>query len=191
MRKRLFVVVTVLILLVAVSGVISAYSLDRVFSQMLGAKSLIYADWQMDYLVPLDPGELNRGDYRFTANVGRFEPKTRQDGIYGLGIEEENINNFYFALDTGIRDNLYMRLSMDYVPNWDSSDEWDVDHKVYNIYFDYKTENDNSLYFGYNRFNMNIDEFDDGVLVSEDQLRVNYYFVGYEMRGSFSGGNEE
>ncbi|MCC3143736.1 hypothetical protein LJ207_00150 [Halanaerobium sp. Z-7514] len=187
MRKKFIVVGMVFILLIVLSGVTAAYSLDRVFSQMLGAKSLVYADWQMDYLVPLDPGELNKGDYRFTANVGRLEPKLAADGFLSA---DNNVNNFYLALDTGIRDNLYMRLSLDYVPDWKVED-YDSDHKIYNVFFDYKTESDNSLYFGYNRFKLNSEYTGDIEGVTGEDSRVNYYFVGYEMRGSFLSNNGE
>ncbi len=191
MKKLILLTTAILIFLTVFPGITSAYGIDRVFTQMLGTKSILYADWQMDYLLPLNPDELNKGDYRFTANIGRFEPNLGDDlGLLNLFGEDSGVNNFYLALDTGISDNLYMRLSMDYVPDWDVGNDYDVSHNVYNIYFDYKTENDNSLYFGYNRFKVNGEYTGESTSYEDEDVKVNYYFVGYEMRGSFLGDND-
>ena len=185
MHKKLLVVTLVLLFLVMVSSMVSAYTVDRVLTQGIGLKSLLYADWQMDYFLPLNPEELDRGDYRFTANMGRIGIDS--DDIPLLGGFNENFNNYFLALDTGISDNLSMRLSYDYAPIVDNND-FEATNKVYSAYFNYTMKNDKSLFFGYNRLDFGVDNKND--VSNKNDLEVDYYFIGFEKRGSFLSNNK-
>lgn len=182
MKKKLFVVAAILAILIFISTGAAAYTIDRVLTQGIGVKGLLYADWQMDYYLPLNPEELNRGDYRFSANMGRVG--IDDDMILGF---DEQFNNYFIALDTGITDNLSMRLSYDYTPMIDD-DEDELDNKVYAAYFNYSMKKDKSLYFGYNKLRSDYnDKIDPSYNEDSD---IDYYFIGFEKRGSFLSKNK-
>lgn len=182
--RKIFVVVLVLFILTLVSLSVSAYSIDRVLSQGIGLKGLLYADWQMDYYLPLNPDDLGRGDYRLSANMGRVAIDAQNALI--INDYNEHFNNYFLALDTGITDNLSMRLSYDYAPFRDDSD-YEMDNQVYSAYFNYSMKNDKSLYFGYNRLKYDFEDKKDPL--DDQNMAVDYYFIGFEKRGSFFSKN--
>jgi hypothetical protein len=183
MQKK-FIVVGITLFFIFISFSVSAYTIDRVLTQGLGVKGLLYADWQMDYYLPLNPEELNRGDYRFSANMGRIGIDSIDAPF--IGDYNDYFNNYFLALDTGITDNLSMRLSYDYAPIRDDSD-YELDNQVYTAYFNYSMKNDKSLYFGYNK--LKSDGNDKQYPLGNEDLDIDYYFIGFEKRGSFLGKN--
>ncbi|MGM0500150.1 MAG: hypothetical protein ACQERL_08100, partial [Bacillota bacterium] len=94
---------------------------------------------------------------------------------------------YFLALDTGISDNLSMRLSYDYSPFVDNND-FEATNKVYSAYFNFTMENDKSLFFGYNRLDFGVDNKND--FSNNNDLEVDYYFVGFEKKGSFLTNNK-
>lgn len=188
MRKKLLVVGSVILILFFLTSITSAYSIDRVLTQALGVKGLLYADWQMDYYLPMNPEDLDRGDYRVSANIGRVDLNGEQTGTFGFFEgREEAFNNYFLALDTGITDNVSMRLSYDYAPFVDDNEE-ESKNKIYSAYFNYSMKNDKNLYVGYNRLNY---DSKDKIDLDESNLTAEYYFIGFEMKGSFLGKNDK
>lgn len=187
MRKKYLVVGSVILILFFLTSITSAYSIDRVLTQALGVKGLLYADWQMDYYLPMNPEDLDRGDYRISANMGRVDLNSEPTDLFRFSEGGEAFNNYFLALDTGITDNVSMRLSYDYAPFVDDNED-ESTNKIYSAYFNYSMENDKNLYFGYNRLNY---DYKDKTELYESNLTAEYYFIGFEMKGSFLGKNDK
>jgi len=54
----------------------------------------------------------------------------------------------------------------------------------------YKIDDDKKLYFGYNRILSEDKDYNDDTLNYEDEDITNFYYLGFEMRGQFTGGND-
>jgi hypothetical protein len=126
----------------------------------------------------------NYQDYEIAKNIGRIGIDSIDAPF--IGDYNDYFNNYFLALDTGITDNLSMRLSYDYAPIRDDSD-YELDNQVYTAYFNYSMKNDKSLYFGYNK--LKSDGNDKQYPLGNEDLDIDYYFIGFEKRGSFLGKN--
>lgn len=161
----------------------------QIYSQsLLLGSDLLMSDWQLDYIQPLEPGELEKGEYRFSPLIARVnildERKLFPSG--DISDDSENSTNVYAVVfDTAFSDDLTVHGKYLYQP-WTEYDNDDESRfSLLDLFINYKVKEDNTLYFGYNRSLNKEKNYNEEVLNSEDEAITNFYYLGYEMRGSF------
>lgn len=181
------------------NGYGSVYGYSTLLSETLGQ-----ADWQLDYIQLLDPAELEKGEYRFSPIVARVNYSDEVLSYPGgdLSAKDDQSTMIYGAVfDTAISDNLTIHGKYIYQPWEDYYDyEFDPSDKILDsesrmslldLFINYEVKEDNTLYFGYNRMlskNKNYDNNEE--LEDEDEDIINLYYIGYQMRGKFTGSSD-
>ncbi len=154
---------------------------------------LMLSDWQSEYLMPVEPAELQKGDYRVYGNAANFSINNSYTDIFNGGSSEESnasVMNYFVGFDTAFRDNLYFHIKYDIVP-WQSpaSDSKDqMNYRLLNTFIDYEFQPDKKFYFGYNHNSMGDKDYDSEIGEFQDETTntINIYYVGFEIKGSFS-----
>jgi len=161
---------------------------NSVQAQPYGSEYLSYlmlSDWQIDYFTPIEPDELETGEFRFYGNAANVSYLNQ----YFMGNSKGSVMNYLMGFDTAVRDDLYLHLNYSISP-WQAESDNDLDEDQYqllNMFLDYELNNSTKVYFGYNyneraskNYNESAEEFED---VQLDYERI--IFVGVEYRGSF------
>jgi len=195
MRRKIFVVVGLVIFLI--------FSLSSgVFAQVggfYGLDSMLMSDWQLDYLRPIEPGELEKGEYRISPIIGRINLGEERDNFFSTSSEYDYDNSttaYILVFDTALSDNLTLHSKLSYQP-WEtytydgnSSDD-ESRSTLFDLFINYELKDDRQMFFGYNRIlskEKNYDNLDN--LTYEEESTNNVYYLGFEIRGSFLGKNE-
>lgn len=195
MSKKFIVVGIALFFIFSLSsGVFAEMGIE---SMILGA-DIMMSDWQLDYIRPLEPGELEKGDYRLTPIIGRINTNGERNVFSGSYSEFDNSNSttaYILVFDTGLSDNLTLHSKFAYQPwekyTYDNSNQEESRSTLFDLFINYELKEDKKMFFGYNRILSKEKEYD-----SLDELRYvdedtnNIYYLGFEIRGSFTGGNE-
>jgi len=150
--------------------------------QSLLSDYLAPADWQLEYLKPLDPGELKKGDYRFSPIVARLSLTSEN-----IISDNDNSTMVYGAVfDTALSDDLTIHGKYFYQP-WTEDNYNNEDRSnLLDLFVNYQVKEDNTLYFGYNRTLGKTKSYDSNNLLDrESETITNFFYLGYEMRGSF------
>lgn len=189
MRKKLFVVAAALFFIFILSSGVAAQL------EMLSGADLLMSDWQLDYIRPLEPGELKKGEYRFTPIIGRFDIQSKEKDFFN---SRNNYNDDYdsmlylMAFDTAVTDNLLFHGKYLYKP-WGEYDDGE-ENKInfVDLFVDYEFKNDKKMFFGFNRSDTKSKDYNNNnnILDEESEDTINFYYLGFEIRGSFTGKNK-
>ncbi len=155
--------------------------------------SLMLTDWQSDYLMPIEPAELKKGDYRIYGNAANFSTLWKERRFLEDTLSESDVSimNYFVGFDTALRDDIYFHINYDISP-WQ---EYDNDYnrgktkfQLLNMFLDYEIDKDKRLYFGYTKNKFSEKEYDSETeeFYLDDEQDINIIYVGFEMRGSFS-----
>jgi hypothetical protein len=207
MKKVFVLTAAVLIFLFIFTASSSAQYLYNGYSSLLSG-ALGQADWQLEYLQPLDPGELEKGEYRFSPIIARVSTSgERINYPEGDSTDESDESTMVYGavFDTALTDKLTIHGKYIYQP-WEdyydsyygpmsisaSSSELDYESRMslLDLFINYEIKEDNTLYFGYNRMNNKEKDYQNGELDDEEEDTINFYFIGYEMRGKFTGSSD-
>ena len=172
-----------------------------VFAQIggfYGLDSMLMSDWQLDYLKPLEPGELDKGAYRLTPVIGRININEERNVFSGSNSEFDDSNSttaYILVFDTGLSDNLTLHSKFAYQPwekyTYDNSNQEENRTSLFDLFINYEFKEDKKMFLGYNRILSKQKEYDSlDELRYEDEDINNVYYLGFEIRGSFSGGKE-
>ena len=194
MHKKLLVCGIALFFIFTLSSGVFAETETGFGSMILGA-DMMMSDWQLDYIRPIKPGELEKGEYRLTPIIGRFDSSGETNVFSGRGTDDSSDfdSMFYLmALDTAVSENLILHGKYLYKPYSEYNDNGDENRmSLLDLFLDYEFENENKMFFGFNRsYNKNKEYNSSGVFESEEEDKTNFYYLGFEIRGSFTGGNE-
>lgn len=191
MSKKLFIVVTTLFLIFALSSGVSAQ-----ISGFYGLDSMLMSDWQLDYIRPLEPGDLKKGDYRLSpiiVNIASDRERNAFDNRYNnYDYDYGNTTTAYILVfDTALSDNLTLHSKFAYQP-WEKysyDDYHNIDESrtsLFDLFINYEFKEDKQMFFGYNRILEKDKEYDNiGNLEYEGEDTNNIYYLGFELRGSF------
>ncbi len=205
MKKVFLLTAAALIFLFLFTASSSAQFLNEGYSSLLSG-ALGQADWQLEYLQPLDPDELEKGEYRFSPIITRINYSDEYTDYYNESsnvYESDNSTMVYAVVfDTALSDNLTIHGKYIYQP-WEdyeredmlirATDTLDYESRtsLIDLFINYEVKEDNTLYFGYNRMlNEYKDYYSDGDLDEEGEDVSNFYYIGYEMRGKFTGSSD-
>ncbi|MGM0446259.1 MAG: hypothetical protein ACQEQH_07600 [Bacillota bacterium] len=187
MKKTLLITIMFLFIFTAFGGsttyaqfgMVSEYSLSNYTS------ILMLNDWQMDYLMPIDPAELSKGEYRIYGNAARLNASSND--FFASKIS----GTIYMGgLDTALRDDLYFHINYDMVP-WQSTVEDEKDELRFGMlkmFLDYEFNEDKKVYFGYNHNNYDYKNYDELNEEFEpvENMNFNVMYVGFEIKSSFN-----
>lgn len=191
MKKYLLVIFMVLFIFIALGGTsIYAQSINDFYMLTMFDTSnyfsiLMQSEWQMDYIMPTDPLELSKGEYRVYGNAA----KLNVNNIYGENIKASG-TNYLVGFDTALRDDLYLSISYDFVPLQsvfeEAKDEIKIDFA--NLFLDYNFNKDKKIYFGYNTNNIDFKEYNENLNEFEDvsNTNINVFYLGFEIKSSFN-----
>jgi len=194
MKKHMIVLFSVLIFILLFTASSSA--------QFLGYESLLStylapADWQLEYFQPLEPGELEKGGYRISPLIVGVNYSNKRDytSEESTSYDYDNTTTAYgVVFDTAFSDSFTLHGKYIYQP-WEEyegfglgTDESRV--SLLDLFMNYKIDDDKKLYFGYNRILSEDKDYNDDTLNYEDEDITNFYYLGFEMRGQFTGGND-
>ncbi|CCU79373.1 hypothetical protein HSACCH_01281 [Halanaerobium saccharolyticum subsp. saccharolyticum DSM 6643] len=192
MHKKLLVCgIALFFIFTLSSGVFAQMGLE---SMILGS-DIMMSDWQLDYIRPIEPGELEKGEYRLTPIIGRFDSSGETNYFSGsiLDNSSDYDSMFYLmALDTAVSENLILHGKYLYKPYSEYNDDGDENRmSLLDLFLDYEFENENKMFFGFNRsYNKDKEYNSSGILNNEEEDKTNFYYLGFEIRGSFAGDNE-
>jgi len=195
MKKSLVVILVISFIFIGFTN--SQLKAQGIFGNSIiseGASSylsmLMLADWQVDYLMPIEPDELKKGDYRIYGNAANFSMSNLNNSLI-LSTDKTNVSvmNYLFGFDTALRDDLYFHINYNISP-WQAASDASKDKTKYqllNMFLDYEIDNDKKIYFGYNKNNYSMKQYDETAqeynLTADND--VNIIYVGFEMKGSF------
>ncbi|MEC9489781.1 MAG: hypothetical protein UMU04_02450 [Halanaerobiales bacterium] len=189
MSRKSFVVGLVLILVIIFSSGVSAQLLN-----FYGLDNMLMSDWQLDYIRPLDPGELKKGEFRLSPLIGRINSGREREIFDSTSDEydyENGINAYFLVFDTALSDNLTFHSKYVYQP-WekytynDYMDSEESRSSLIDLFINYEFKEDKTMFFGYNRTLNKDKEYDDlDNLEYETETTNNIYYLGFEIRGSF------
>jgi hypothetical protein len=196
MKNSIILFVTILIFLTVFSGISLAQT--YLYNSLLGT-GMTMADWQLEYIQPLEPGELEKGEYRFSPIIARVNFAAERNVFESTldPYDYDNSSMVYAAVfDTALSDNLTLHGKYIYQP-WEKSDydsymnPQESRMNLLDLFVNYNISEDKKLYFGYNRMlDKEKDYNSDGELDYEDEDVSNFYYIGYEMRGKFTGSSD-
>ncbi len=192
MHKKLLVCGMALFFIFTLSG--GVFAQMGLESMILGS-DIMMSDWQLDYIRPIEPGELEKGEYRLTPIIGRFDSSGETNYFSGLNSDESSDYDSMFylmALDTAVSENLILHGKYLYKPYSEYNDNGDENRmSLLDFFLDYEFENENKMFFGFNRsYNKNKNYDASGVFENEEEDKTNFYYLGFEIRGSFAGDNK-
>ena len=171
-----------------------------VFAQVrgfYGIDSMLMSDWQFDYLRPIDPDDLEKGEFRLTPTVSRLNNDYEQN--YYNDTEDTSYDNstmaYILVFDSKFTEKLSVHSKFMYNP-WDERDNYSSTNKyesrstLTDIFLNYEFKEDKTIFFGYNRILGKNKEYNNDILNYEKEDVVNTYYLGFEIRGSFAGENK-
>jgi hypothetical protein len=192
MRKKLLVCGIALFFIFTLSS--------GVFAQLgglYGLDSMMMSDWQLDYLKPIDPDDLEKGEFRLTPIISRLNNNYERN--YYNDTEDNSYDNstmaYILVFDTKFTEKLSLHSKLMYNP-WDERDNYLSDNKyesrstLTDIFLNYEFKEDKTIFFGYNRILEKDKRYNNDILNYEDEDAVNTYYLGFEIRGSFAGDNK-
>ncbi|MFP4021222.1 MAG: hypothetical protein ACLFUK_06405 [Halanaerobium sp.] len=193
MRRKFIVVGVVSVFIFLLSSGVSAQILNY-----YGLDSMLMSDWQLDYIRPLNPGELEKGEFRLSPVIGRISNNEERD-IFNSSLNEYDNGNsttaYFLVFDTALSDNLTFHSKYAYQPwekyTYDNSDTEESRNSLIDLFLNYEFKEDKTMFFGYNRSlnkNKEYDNLDN--LEYETEETNNVYYLGIQIRGSFLGKNE-
>jgi hypothetical protein len=196
MRKSIFVVGIIFLTIFLVSGGVSAQSyLNSMLGNVILGDTLM-SDWQLDYLRPLKPGDLQPGEFRISPLVGRVNYGRERDLIDSTTNDYDYDNStmiYMLVMDTAVSQKLTLHGKYLYQP-WEkyTYDDYDPDDEnrssLVNLFANYNFTPDRKMYFGYNRVIEKEKNYDSsGDLDREYEYANDIYYLGFEIRGSFFG----
>lgn len=203
MKKVIVLITAVFIFLFLFTASSSAQFFYEGYNSLLSG-ALSQSDWQLDYLQPLDPAELEKGEYRFSPIIARVSTSgERTNYPDGDLIDEYDESTMIYGavFDTAISDRLTIHGKYIYQP-WEdyydsyyvsaSATELDYESRMslLDLFINYEIKEDNTLYFGYNRMLNKEKDYWNGELEDEEEDTINFYYIGYEMRGKFTGSSD-
>jgi len=198
MKKKIIMILISLTFIIIFTTSISAQFVDLGFGySALLSSYLGPADWQLEYIQPLEPGELEKGEYRISPIIAGANFSNQREVLSGTNDPydyENTITSYGVVFDTAFSDSFTLHGKYIYQP-WTEieSENGEIDEDRVNLldlFMNYKIDDDKKLYFGYNRILDKEKEFDSAVLEFEDEDITNIYFIGFELRGKFTGNNE-
>lgn len=194
MSKKLFAVGITLFFLFSLSSGVFAQIGDY-----YGLESMLISDWQLDYIRPIDPDELEKGEFRFAPIIGRVNNDYERNDLNGDYSYDYDNNTMAYMLvfDSKFTEKLSLHSKFIYQP-WEdysytnfSNDSFESRSTLTDLFLNYEMKEDKILFFGYNRALSKRKEYDsDNILEDEEEDTNNIYYLGLEIRGSFSGGKE-
>ena len=192
MKKSLLVIFMVLFIFIVLGGSSTYAQFGEIseYSPTSYLSMLMLNDWQMDYLMPVDPAELNQGEYRVYGNAASLNFSNYQnDGING-DLSKASGTNYIVGFDTALRDDLYFHISYDMVP-WQSPSDDEKDEirfGMVKMFLDYEFQEDKKVYFGYNNNSYGYKEFNEesDAFLEEETMDLNVFYVGFEIKSSFN-----
>jgi len=193
MKKSLLVIFMVLFLFIVFSGGSTYAQFGEIseYSPTSYLSMLMLNDWQMDYLMPVDPAELNQGEYRVYGNAASLNVSSyNNDDRFNGGLTKSSGTNYIVGFDTALRDDLYFHISYDMVP-WQAPQEDEKDEirfGMVKMFLDYEFDQDKKVYFGYNNNSYGYKEFDEdaNTFLEEETTDLNVFYVGFEIKSSFN-----
>ncbi|MGP3777648.1 MULTISPECIES: hypothetical protein [Halanaerobium] len=194
MRKKLLVVGLVLLFSILLNSAVYAQ-----IGGFYGLDSILMSDWQLDYIKPLDPGDLKKGEYRFSPIIGRIKTG-RNEYDFTTSTEDYNYDNtttaYILVFDTALSDNLSLHSKYAYQP-WETytyDDYRNIDESrgsLLDLFINYEFKEDKTMFFGYNRSLSNDRDYNNSdELIDETESLNNIYYLGFEIRGSFANEKE-
>lgn len=195
MYKKLLVCgITLLFVFTLSSGVFAQ------MSSLYGLDSMMMSDWQLDYIRPIDPDELEKGEFRLSPIISRVNNAyERNDLDDDYSYDADNSSMAYMLIfDSKFTEKLSLHSKFIYQP-WEdysynnpfSSYSYERRSTLTDLFLNYEMKEDRILFFGYNRTLNKEKEYDnDNILEDEDEDTTNIYYLGFEIRGSFAGNNE-
>lgn len=178
------IVVSMLVIAAAVmmGGNILALSFDYTG---IGTVPSFYldSDWLFDYVKPIEPGELEKGEYRYTFGLARNITRESYDVYSDTG---SHSNTFYSVFDTALTDKLYLNLSFDYTPEYKDGDDDKIKGNDLGLSLNYSIDDDKTLFFGCLNTNSTEKDYDfSGDLNYKRKDKTTMFYLGTEIRGSF------
>ena len=191
MCKKLFVCGITLFLVFALSsGVFAQIGLE---SMILGS-DIMMSDWQLDYIRPIEPGKLEKGEYRVTPIIGRFDSSEETNYFSDSIFDDSNDYDSMFyllALDTAVSEKMILHGKYLYKPYSEYNDDGDENRmSLLDLFVDYEFENENKMFFGFNRSYNKDKEYNSSGVFNNEEDKTNFYYLGFEIRGSFAGDNK-
>ena len=114
MSKKLFAVGITLFFIFSLSSGVFAQIGD-----FYGLESMLISDWQLDYIRPIEPGKLEKGEYRLSSLVGGMNYGRERD-IFNSFYDEYDYDNgttaYFIVFDTALSDNLTLHSKYAYKP---------------------------------------------------------------------------
>ncbi|ADL12719.1 hypothetical protein [Acetohalobium arabaticum] len=153
-------------------------------SAFIGIENLnmlsIYEDsWVLDRFKPLEPGELDVGEYRISTNFGRIINDDYND-------YNSNLNNYYIGFDTAFENDWYLNSSYNFTPYYQHSSQGDRSrYDNINLMLTRSFNDDNQFYCGYSRIKNKEKEYDSGEFSHIKKDTNDLFFIGAEFYGSF------
>jgi hypothetical protein len=198
MQKKFLVVgITLFFIFILSSGVLAESGGFDGMGSFFGIGSMLMSDWQLDYIRPIEPGELKKGDYRLSPIIGRINTDEKRDVFSGTTNEKNNDNStmaYILVFDTGLSDNLTLHSKFAYQPwekyTYSNNNSDESRSSLFDLFLNYELKEDKQMFFGYNRISSkekNYDNLDN--LRYEEEDTNNIYYLGFEIRGSFLGKN--
>lgn len=154
--------------------------------------SLMLTDWQIDYMMPIEPAELKKGEYRIYGNTANFSSVFKDSNSFTDTIDEYDVSvmNYFVGFDTALRDDLYFHINYDISPwqEYNTNSRGMNKFQLLNMFVDYEIDKDKKLYFGFNNNKYSEKEYDSDSekFYLENEQNINIIYIGFEMRGSFS-----
>ncbi len=197
MKKSLIIVLVLLFLFIGVgNNQLKAQTFFNGSELPYGASSyissLMLTDWQTDYMMPVEPAELQKGEYRIYGNAANFSSVFKNSNSFTDTIDEYDVSvmNYFLGFDTALRDDLYFHINYNISPwqEYDTSSRGKNKYQLLNMFVDYEIDKDKKLYFGYNNNKYSEKEYDSesDKFYLDDEQNINIIYVGFEINGSFS-----
>ncbi|RAK06723.1 hypothetical protein C8C77_12159 [Halanaerobium saccharolyticum] len=192
MSRKSFVVGLILVFVFVFSSGVSAQ-----LSNFYGLDNMLMSDWQLDYIRPLDPGELKKGEFRLSPVIGRITDNYDQNNIDGDydGDYDNSTMAYIMIFDAKFTDKLSLHSKFAYQP-WEEYDSRYLSGNnesrstMTDLFFNYEFKEDRTMFFGYNRSLNKEKEYDEANILEDEIEKINnIYYLGFEIRGSFMGKN--
>lgn len=178
MKKLIVVTVLVLAMFVMVGGNVLALGFSDI-------QTLYYdSDWLLDYIKPIEPGELEKGEYRYTFGLVRNISKEDYSDLYSDS--GSHSNTFCSVFDTALTDKLYLNLTFGYTPEYKDDDDDKIKGNDLGLLLNYSIDDDKTLFLGCVNTNSTKKDYDfSGDLNYKRKDKNTTFYLGTEIRGSF------
>lgn len=192
MRRKIIVVGVVLGVILFLSLTASAQFINY---NSLSSPELMMSDWQLDYIRPIDPADLEKGEFRLTPIIGGINTNDYRNDISGDNDYDIDNNTLVYmlAFDSKFTEKLSFHSKIFYRP-WDdfessyfsSTSENESRSTLTDLFFNYQFNQEKNFFLGYNRnFNKSKTYDRNDILDEKEEETVNTYYFGFEMKGNF------